>query len=136
MDDVGCRDYRVPMLTGIHTLVYSDDPVATRAFFRDVVGWSFIETSPGWLIFASGQSEGGVHPRTWEGRDEAYDQRHELSFLCDDLDATMAELASRGATFAGEIDERPYGRCVDLEVPGLDPVMLYQPTYRPAWESQ
>lgn len=123
------------MITGLHTLVYSNDPPATRAFFRDVVGWPYIETSPGWLIFSSGPSEGGVHPRTWPGRDEPYAQRHELSLLCDDLDATMAELTERGATFAGPVDERPYGRCVNLVVPGLDPVMLYQPTYVPAWEA-
>lgn len=121
------------MITGLHTIVYSDDPPATRAFFRDVVRWPYIEPSAGWLIFSSGPSEGGVHPRTWAGQDEPYDQRHELSFLCDDLDATMAELAERGATFSGEVDERSYGRCVDLVVPGLEPVLLYQPHYPPAW---
>jgi len=123
------------MITGIHTIVYSDDPPATRAFFRDVVGWSFIETSPGWLIFSQGPTEGGVHPRTWPGQEEPYDQRHELSFMCDDLDATMADLASRGATFEGEVWEREYGRGVELEVPGIPPVMLYQPSYAPAWEA-
>jgi catechol 2,3-dioxygenase-like lactoylglutathione lyase family enzyme len=120
------------MITGLHTLVYSDDPPATRAFFRDVIGWPYIEPTSGWLIFGSGPSEGGVHPRTWEGRDEPYEQRHELSIVCDDLDATMADLAARGAVF-GEVWERDYGRGSYLEVPGIEPLMIYQPSYDPAW---
>jgi hypothetical protein len=27
------------MITSIHTLIYSDDARATRAFLRDVLGW-------------------------------------------------------------------------------------------------
>lgn len=123
------------MITGIHTIVYSDDPQATRAYFRDVLSWPFIETSPGWLIFDSGPSEGGVHPRTWPGHPQPYAQQHELSFLCDDLDATTAELSARGASFTGDVEEREYGRCVMLEVPGLAPVLLYEPSYAPAWEA-
>ncbi|WP_426624439.1 VOC family protein [Leifsonia sp. McL0607] len=122
------------MITGLHAIVYSDDPEATRAFFREVLVWPFIEARPGWPIFDTGASETAAHPRTWEGSDQPYAQRHELSLLCDDLDATMEELRTRGATFAGEVDERPYGRCVFLEVPGLEPMLMYQPLYSPAWE--
>ncbi len=122
------------MITGIHTLVYSDDPPATRAYFRDVLGWPFIETSPGWLIFSTGPSEGGVHPRTWPGSDEPYEQRHELSFVCDDLDATMAELAERGAIFA-DVTEWSFGRGTQLKVPGMGDIMLYQPSYELAWDA-
>lgn len=121
------------MITGLHTLVYSDDPEATRAFFRDVIGWSYIETSPGWLIFSSGPSEGGVHPLAWPGQEVPAERHHELSVMCDDLDATMAELAERGATFVGEVWEQEYGRGISIEVPGIDPLMIYQPSYDPAW---
>jgi predicted enzyme related to lactoylglutathione lyase len=124
------------MITGIHTLVYSDDPPGTRAFFRDVLRWDFIETSPGWLIFHTGPSEGGVHPRTWSGQPAPAVQRHEISLTCDDLDATIAELRSRGAEFVGEIWEREYGRGLDMVVPGMDPLMIYQPSYAPAWEGR
>lgn len=30
------------MIAAIHTLVYSDDATATRAFFKDVLQWPFI----------------------------------------------------------------------------------------------
>ncbi len=122
------------MITGSHTLLYSDDPAATRAFFRDVLELSFIETSPGWLIFATGPSELGAHPRTWPGRDEPVAQRHVVSLTCDDLDATMAALAARGARFAGEVWEQEYGRGIEVEVPGMEPLTIYQPSYAPAWE--
>lgn len=130
---VGCRGYRGGMITGIHTLVYSDDPEATRAFFRDVLEWDFIETSPGWLIFHTGPSEGGVHPRTWPGQDTPAEKRHEISLVCDDLDATIDDLRSRGAEFDDEIWEREYGRGLDLLVPGMGALMIYQPSYAPAW---
>ena len=56
------------MITSIHTLIYSDDAPATRAFLRDVLGWPFVEDAagggPGWLIFKTGRSEMGVHPTT------------------------------------------------------------------------
>lgn len=129
------RVYRVCMITGVHTLMYSDDPEATRAFFRDVVGWPYIEwgREAGWLMFSSGPSEQAVHPTRGEGYERP---RHtEISFICDDLDATMADLASRGATFAGDPRDEDWGRGVVLDVPGADGVLLYRPSYRPAFES-
>ena len=45
------------MITALHALLYSEDPPATRAFLRDVLGWPFLENAesgPGWLIFRSG----------------------------------------------------------------------------------
>jgi len=60
------------MITAVHTLIYSDDPEATRAFLRDVLGWPFVEhpeSERGWLIFKTGPSEMGVPPTsgTFEG---------------------------------------------------------------------
>src|SRR2546430_1009431 len=53
-----------PMITSIHTLIYSDDAQATRAFLRDVLGWKYVaeDWDNDWLIFKSGPSEMGVHP--------------------------------------------------------------------------
>jgi catechol 2,3-dioxygenase-like lactoylglutathione lyase family enzyme len=30
------------MITSIHTLIYSDDAPATRAFLRDVLDWEYV----------------------------------------------------------------------------------------------
>jgi hypothetical protein len=121
------------VITAAHLLVYSDDSEATRAFLRDVLGWPFVEEPhvPGWLIFKSGPSEIGVHPthQVYEGTTYDYPRHHSISLMCDDLPATMAELGGKGAVFAGPVQEEDYGLTVMLEVPGADPIMLYEPRH-------
>ncbi|MFZ0157612.1 MAG: VOC family protein [Kineosporiaceae bacterium] len=121
------------MITALHTLVYAQDSEAVRAFFRDVLQFPHVDTGGGWLIFKTGPSDLGVHPASWEheGRTGGTDQAFDLSLCCDDLAATMAELAGRGAQFAGEPVEHRWGTSVDLMIPGAGTIMLYQPTYDP-----
>ena len=121
------------MITAVHTLVYADDPDAARAFFRDVLGMPSADTGGGWLIFKTGPSEMGVHPRSWEyaGHSGSTDQRFDLSLMCDDLEATMAELRAKGAEFEGELQEEPWGITTQLRIPGAGTMTLYQPTYDP-----
>ena len=119
------------MITAVHTLVYSDDAVATRAFFRDVLQWPSAadEVAQGeqeWPIFRSGPSELGVHPTTGEGGDHA-PRHHSISLLCDDLTATMDDLRSRGAVFTTDPVDRGFGVVVFMAVPGADDMMLYEP---------
>ena len=104
------------MITALHTLVYAEDPDAARAFFRDVLQLPGADTGGGWLIFKSGPSELGVHPSSWEyqGQSGATDQRFDVSLMCDDLAATMAELTGRGAAFDGDVVEEPWGSTVQL----------------------
>ena len=60
-------------------------------------------------------------------------RQHTISLLCDDLEATVAELRGRGAVIEGEPADRPFGLCVMVQVPGADPIMLYQPKHRLAY---
>lgn len=121
------------MITALHTLIYADDPEAARAFFRDVLEFPFIDEGGGWLIFRSGPSELGVHPSSWEyeGQSGSTGQLFDVSLMCDDLEKTMADLASRGVEFAGDVTEEDYGTTVQLKVPGAGQIMLYQPKYDP-----
>lgn len=126
------------MITSIHLLIYSDDAPATRAFLRDVLGFPFVEdvnSEPGWLIFGTGRSEIGVHPTRseWEGQVHESPRHHALSFMCDDLEATIAELGAKGATFRGGIVDEGYGLVTMLEVPGADPIQLYEPRHEVAY---
>lgn len=133
------------MITAVHTLMYSDDPAATRAFFKDVLQWPFVsdEDSGGdggddpsnWLIFRSGRSELGVHPSSGERGGQAWSTpRHtDLSLMCDDIEATVAQLRGRGAVINGEPVDRGFGIAVEVEVPGADPIMLYRPNHRVAY---
>ncbi|MFI5386176.1 MAG: VOC family protein [Fimbriimonadales bacterium] len=122
------------MLTSIHTMLYSDDPVATRAFLRDVLGWPFVEdvqAEPGWLIFRSGPSEMGVHPTSsvWEGKTYTSTLHHEISLMCDDIESTVADLKAKGAEFRGGVDDHGYGWFATLIVPGAGDIQLYQPNH-------
>ncbi|WP_420751623.1 VOC family protein [Rhodococcus sp. O3] len=121
------------MITGVHTLVYSDDPDATRAFFRDVLGFLSVDTGGGWLIFRTGPSELGVHPTSGvhEGVEYTSLRQHSISLMCDDLESTMAELSSKGARFTREVRDDGYGLTVDVAVPGADDILLFQPRYEP-----
>jgi catechol 2,3-dioxygenase-like lactoylglutathione lyase family enzyme len=123
----------VGVITALHTLIYARDPEAARAFFRDVLGFPATDTGGGWLIFKTGPSELGVHPSSWEheGTAGSSDQRFDVSLMCDDLDATMAELTAKGARFHGDISDEGWGLAVQLEVPGAGKLTLYQPKYEP-----
>ena len=126
------------MITAVHTLIYSEDPPATRAFFRDVLGWPYLEdthSEPGWLIFRSGPSEIGVHPNslTYGGESTTVPIHHEISLMCDDLAATMSQLSTKGAEFTGEPVDRGFGLCASLQVPSAGEILLFQPSYAPAY---
>jgi catechol 2,3-dioxygenase-like lactoylglutathione lyase family enzyme len=126
------------VITSIHALIYSDDAEATRAFFRDVLGWPAVgaEFDPGWLIFQSGPSETAVHPThsVWEGKTYDHPRHHAISLMCDDIETTVAELRAKGAEFRGPIREEIYGRIAMLIVPGADDLQLYQPTHKTAYD--
>ena len=121
------------VITAVHTIVYTSDPDATRAFFRDVLEFPSVDTGGGWLIFRTGPSELGVHPNTWEHEDRTggTDQQFEVSLICDNLQSTMSSLAARGAQFADDIEEVSWGTIARLLVPGAGAMSLYQPTYDP-----
>ena len=53
--------------------------------------------------------------------------------MCDDIAATRAELAERGATFATDVEDHGYGLISMIEVPGTDPIQLYEPRHTTAY---
>jgi catechol 2,3-dioxygenase-like lactoylglutathione lyase family enzyme len=109
------------MITGVHVIVYSRDPEADRAFFRDVLRFSFVDAGEGWLIFALPPSEAAFHPS------EQNDQ-HELYFMCDDLKSTMESLKGKKVKF-GPITEQRWGTLTTLSLPGGGKIGLYQPRH-------
>ena len=124
------------MILACHTLIYSDDADATRAFFRDVLGFPSVDAGPDesgtWLIFRTGPSELGVHPTSGQGYSQP--RQHAISFIVDDLEATMAELRGKGAEFSSGPDDHGYGIVAMLQVPGADDVQLYQPRHPTAYD--
>jgi predicted enzyme related to lactoylglutathione lyase len=124
------------MLTGVHTLLYADDAEAARAFFRDVVGWTNVDARGGWLIFTSGPSELAVHPTsgTNDGAEWSVPQHHEVTLLCDDVEATVRELRARGAEFVDDVTDQGFGLTVRMKVPGAGEMMVYEPKHPTAYD--
>jgi len=108
-------------ITGVHAIVYTPEADAVRALLRDVIGWPHVDAHDGWLIFRLPPAELGVHPA-----DTAH---HELSLMCDDLTATMAELAAKGIEFKGEPQNVGFGIAATMVLPGGLEIMLYQPRH-------
>lgn len=118
----------------MHALLYAADADAARAFFRDVLGFPYVDAHEGWLIFKTGSSELGVHPTgAVPGGDLPSHRQHEISLMCDDIDATVAELTAKGAEFSGGVEDRGFGRAAVLMVPGAGEMVVYQPRHPVAY---
>ena len=76
------------MIKGMHGLFFTPKADEARDFLKDKLGLPFVDGGGGWLIFGIPMAEAAVHP--------ADERRHEISFWCDDIEATVAELRSRG----------------------------------------
>lgn len=114
------------MITGIHTMFYTSEPEALRAFIRDKLGFPFTDVGGGWLIFEAPEADLGCHPA--DGGD-ARPGTHSISFYCDDIRKTVADLEARGVRFTDSISDRGYGLVTRFEMPGGVEVELYQPKY-------
>ena len=114
-------------ITGVHGLLYTSDPEAVREILRDVFGWKHVDAGEGWLIFALPPAELGVHPS-----EESTSKRgtgHQISLMCDDIGATIAELRGRGIEVRGEPNDQGYGITTTIVLPGDLEMMLYEPRH-------
>jgi catechol 2,3-dioxygenase-like lactoylglutathione lyase family enzyme len=109
------------MIFGSHIVLYSRDAAADRAFLRDVLGLASVDAGHGWLIFALPPAEVAVHPAEESERPELY-------FMCDDLSAEIARLATRGVR-CSDVQEARWGSIVKLRLPGGGDIGLYQPKH-------
>jgi len=108
-------------IIGTHAIFYTSEPDALRAVLRDTFGWHNVDAHDGWLIFRLPPAELGVHP--------ADAPSHELSFMCDDLSATVADLSAKGIEFEGDPQASGFGTFVTMVLPGGVKVLLYQPRH-------
>ena len=79
-------------------------PEQLRAMLRDVFGFKHVDAGGGWLIFALPPAEIGVHPA--EGPTGSPGTRHQFTFMCDNIDETIAELKGKGVEVIGEPKDR------------------------------
>ena len=110
------------MINGAHAVLYSRDAEALRAFLGDVLGLDGVDAGGGWLIFGLPPAEVAAHP------DET-GARHQLYLMCDDIEATVAELEAKGVEFAGPVEDVGWGLLTAMKVPGGDELGLYEPRH-------
>jgi catechol 2,3-dioxygenase-like lactoylglutathione lyase family enzyme len=109
------------MIFGAHMILYSKDAAADRAFLRDILGFPSVDAERGWLIFELPPSEVAVHPG--EEKD-----RHELYFMCRDLNAEIAALTQKQVECSEVLEERR-GSITRITLPGGGKIGLYQPKH-------
>ena len=109
------------MISGAHVILYSQDAEADRAFLGNVLGFPSVDAGHGWLIFQLPPAEVAVHP--------APAPAHELYLMCDDIEATLAVLATKGAAVSADLAEERWGIVATITLPSGTPLSLYQPRH-------
>ena len=113
------------MLIGAHSVIYSTNPDADRAFLRDVMKLTTVDAGGGYVIFGLPPSEVAVH------RHDKNDV-HEFYFMCADIEALIAELKSR-KVICGPVQDEGWGLLTRVTLPGGGKLGIYQPRHaRPA----
>ena len=109
------------MINGLHAIVFSPEADKVRSFLGDVLGLPAVDAGQGWLIFAAPPAELAVHPAGSRG--------HELYLMCDDIHATLAELAGKGVEVAREVSDRGWGLLAAIRLPDGGELAIYEPRH-------
>lgn len=119
------------MINGSHILLYSDNPEADRAFFRDVLKFPAVDAGEGWLIFALPPAEVGIHPSMGDDG-QSHGGRQLLGavlyLMCDDLQAVIKSLQAKKVRCT-PVEKEPWGMKTTIPLPSGGEVGLYQPQY-------
>jgi hypothetical protein len=109
------------MITGAHSIIYSTDPEADRAFLRDVLKLPNVDVGGGWLIFGLPPAEVTVHP-------SEQNDVHEFYLMCDNAEGFVAEMRQRGIA-CGPVQDRGWGVLTQVTLPGGGKLGVYQPRH-------
>ncbi len=109
------------MIIGAHTILYSKNAEADRAFLRDVLKFAHVDVGHGWLIFGLPPAEIAVHPSEENDAQEFY-------LMCDDIGAFVAEMQRHGIACAEPSDQR-WGILTQITLPGGGKLGVYQPKH-------
>ena len=115
------------MFRGAHAILFSADPEADRAFLRDVLDLPHVDSGGGWLIFQLPPAEVAVHPAESSGAVELY-------LVCDDVDATVADLRARGVVVEGGVSDQGWGRLATILLPGGGRLGIYEAHHPTAFD--
>ena len=109
------------MIIGAHSIIYSKNPDADRAFLRDVLTLPNVDVGGGWLIFGLPPAEVAVHPAD-------KNDVHQFYLMCDDVDAFVSEMQHRNIV-CGPVRDQGWGRLAHVMLPGGGQLGVYQPRH-------
>ena len=109
------------MIIGAHSIIYSKNAEADRAFLRDVLSMPNVDVGGGWLIFGLPPAEVAVHPGN-------KNDVHEFYLMCDDVDSFIAELSRKNVS-AGPVHDMDWGRLTEVKLPGGGKLGVYEPKH-------
>lgn len=109
------------MITGAHSIIYSTDPEADRAFLRDVLKFPYVDAHDGWLIFELPPAEVAVHP-------SSKNDVHEFYLMCDDVELFLAEMVDHGVECT-PVQNQGWGLLTQITLPGGGKLGVYQPRH-------
>ena len=113
------------MIIGAHSIIYSTNPDADRAFLRDVLKFPHVDVGGGWLIFGLPPAEVAVHPSDKNDVQAFY-------LMCDDVEAFVAEMKTH-AIACGPVQNQGWGLVTQVTLPGGGKLGIYEPRHaRPA----
>jgi hypothetical protein len=117
------------MLIGAHSVIYSTNPDADRAFLRDVIKLTNVDAGGGYVIFGLPPSEVSVHQHD-------KNDVHEFYLMCADVEAFIEELKSHNVV-CGPVQDEGWGLLTRVMLPGGGKLGIYQPRHaRPAATSE
>ena len=109
------------MINGAHSIIYSTNPEADRAFLRDVLKLPAVDVGHGWLIFGLPPAEVAVHP-------SEKNNVHEFYLMCDDVAALIADMKAHGVT-CSDVQNQGWGLLTQVSLPGGGKLGIYQPRH-------
>lgn len=106
------------MIIGAHSIIYSKDAEADRAFLRDVLKLPNVDVGGGWLIFGLPPAEVAVHPAKKNGA-------HEFWLMCEDVKAFVAAM-KKHKIVCEKVADHGYGLVTQITLPGGGKLGVYQ----------
>ena len=124
------------IVNGVHVLIYSSNPEADRGFFRNALGFKYVDVGHGWLIFGLPPAEAAFHPV--DGGDAG--RQHaghailgsHVYLMCANLNTTMKALAAKQVVCT-EVEKEPWGIRTTIKLPSGGELGLYQPAHEVAY---
>jgi hypothetical protein len=109
------------MITGAHSVIFSPNPEADRAFLRDLLKLPNVDVGGGWLIFGLPPAEVAVHP-------SEQNDVHEFYLMCRDIQAFVSAMAAENIA-CEPVQDQGWGLLTQLTLQGGGKLGVYQPRH-------